>query len=133
MVALGRISKFLLAEEMSDVYSIDYERKFAVDVDGDFTWETVGRLEEPKFTGGHGGPKNGPGKKGKPNKKAKKPKDGELPTSSKDIAEGSPGSQTPTGSEKEEEKPFELKNLKFSVPRGSFVAIVGRVGSGKVW
>ncbi|TFK67200.1 multidrug resistance-associated ABC transporter [Pluteus cervinus] len=132
LVALGRISKFLLAEEMSEIYSIDYDRKFAVDVDGDFTWETVGRLEEPKFTGGHGGPKNG-GKRGKPNKKGKKLKDGELPTSSKDIAEGSdsPGSRTPGGSEKEEEKPFELKNLKFSVPRGSFVAIVGRVGSGK--
>ncbi|TFK62549.1 P-loop containing nucleoside triphosphate hydrolase protein, partial [Pluteus cervinus] len=127
LVALRRISKFLLAEEMSEVYSIDYDRQFAVDVDGDFTWETVGRLEEPKFTGDD--PKDGHGKKGKPNKKVKKLKDGELPTSTKDIAEGSgsPGSQTPA----EEEKPFELKNLKLSVPRGSFVAIVGRVGSGK--
>ena len=31
-----------------------------------------------------------------------------------------------------EEKPFELKDLKFRVPKGAFVAIVGRVGSGKV-
>jgi len=32
----------------------------------------------------------------------------------------------------EEEKPFALTNLALRVPKGSFVAIVGRVGSGKV-
>jgi len=32
----------------------------------------------------------------------------------------------------EEEPPFSLKHLKLEVPRGAFVAIVGRVGSGKV-
>ena len=31
-----------------------------------------------------------------------------------------------------EEKPFELVDVKLKIPRGSFVAIVGRVGSGKV-
>jgi ATP-binding cassette subfamily C (CFTR/MRP) protein 1 len=30
------------------------------------------------------------------------------------------------------ETPFGLRNLKFSVPKGAFVALVGRVGSGKV-
>ena len=35
-------------------------------------------------------------------------------------------------SEEDQEPPFELRNLMFSVPKGSFVAIVGRVGSGKV-
>ena len=30
------------------------------------------------------------------------------------------------------EKPFELKGLNLKIPKGSFVAIVGRVGSGKV-
>jgi ATP-binding cassette subfamily C (CFTR/MRP) protein 1 len=33
---------------------------------------------------------------------------------------------------KEEEKPFELKNLNLKVAKGSFIGIVGRVGSGKV-
>ena len=50
------------------------------------------------------------------------------------------GASTPVGSaengerkEKEkEEKPFELVDVKLKIPRGSFVAIVGRVGSGKV-
>ena len=34
--------------------------------------------------------------------------------------------------EKEDEKPFALKDLQLKVPKGAFVAIVGRVGSGKV-
>jgi ABC-type polysaccharide/polyol phosphate transport system ATPase subunit len=32
----------------------------------------------------------------------------------------------------DEERPFELKDIVLRVPRGSFVAVVGRVGSGKV-
>ena len=31
-----------------------------------------------------------------------------------------------------EEPPFSFSNLRFEVPRGAFVAIVGRVGCGKV-
>ena len=31
-----------------------------------------------------------------------------------------------------DDKPFELADLKLQIPKGSFVAIVGRVGSGKV-
>jgi ABC-type nitrate/sulfonate/bicarbonate transport system ATPase subunit len=31
------------------------------------------------------------------------------------------------------ERPFELKNLKLVIPQGTFVAIIGRVGCGKVW
>ena len=33
---------------------------------------------------------------------------------------------------KDEDKPFELADLKLRIHKGSFVAIVGRVGSGKV-
>jgi ABC-type bacteriocin/lantibiotic exporter with double-glycine peptidase domain len=32
----------------------------------------------------------------------------------------------------ESEKPFELTDIALRIPKGSFVAIVGRVGSGKV-
>jgi ABC-type polysaccharide/polyol phosphate transport system ATPase subunit len=32
----------------------------------------------------------------------------------------------------DEEEPFQLKDIVLRVPNGSFVAIVGRVGSGKV-
>ena len=34
--------------------------------------------------------------------------------------------------EKEEEPPFSFSDLRFEVPKGAFVAIVGRVGCGKV-
>ncbi|KAG6863993.1 hypothetical protein C0991_001277, partial [Blastosporella zonata] len=125
LVALGRISKFLTSEELADPYLIDYEQKTAVSVDGDFTWETAGKLEENKFAvGGKAG-------KGKPRKKADtaKPKKEEfvLPTTAN---LDSSATSTAEGSQ-EDEKPFELKDLKFTVPKGSFVAIVGRVGSGK--
>ena len=140
-VAISRIGKFLTAEELAEPYAIDYERKFAVDVDGDFTWETAGKPVDS----GHKSMK-GKGtsemKKSEPmslqESKSKKrnlfrSKNGQpelvLPTTasktpSDGVAEGETG--------KVEEKPFELKNVKFKVPKGSFVAIVGRVGSGKV-
>ena len=114
LVALGRISKFLNAEELAEPYTIDYEMKNAVTIDGDFTWETAGKLEGDKFAIG----RKGKGPKGK----------GEavLPTSV--LA----GPELEDSEKKAEEKPFELKDVKFSVPKGTFVAIVGRVGSGKV-
>ncbi|RDB26371.1 Oligomycin resistance ATP-dependent permease YOR1 [Hypsizygus marmoreus] len=124
LVALGRISKFLLSEELADPYLIDYAQKQAVSVDGDFTWETAGKLEEGKFDHGRGDGTRGDrggndGRKGA--------KGAILPTTNDKLV----GKELETGSEKEKEKPFELTNLKFSVPKGAFVAIVGRVGSGK--
>jgi hypothetical protein len=143
IVAFGRIGAFLTAEELPDPYAIDFERKNAVDVDASFAWETAGEIGEPKFAagagggGGRGGKGGGRGGKGgggrggapKKEKKKEKPKKGakgeELPTTNEKTASGA---TTP----REEEKPFELRNLKFSVPKGAFVAIVGKVGSGKV-
>lgn len=50
------------------------------------------------------------------------------------ISDGEDSKAKPAPAEKEKEKetPFELKNLKFDIPKGSFIGIVGRVGSGKV-
>ncbi|KAJ7353075.1 multidrug resistance-associated ABC transporter [Mycena albidolilacea] len=142
IVAFGRIGAFLTAEELPDPYAIDFERKNAVDVDASFAWETAGEIGEPKFAtgagggGGRGGKGSGRGGKGgggrggatKKEKRKEKPKKGakggELPTTNEKTASGA---TTP----REEEKPFELRNLKFSVPKGAFVAIVGKVGSGK--
>ncbi|KAK7052301.1 multidrug resistance-associated ABC transporter protein [Favolaschia claudopus] len=123
IVAFGRIGKFLTAEELPDPYLIDFDRKNAVDVDASFTWETAGKVEE-KFVKGKGGPGGGPKKE---NAKKKKNKGEVLPTANANEKDVPSGAVTP----KEEERPFELPNLKFSVPRGAFVAIVGKVGSGK--
>ncbi|KAJ7832830.1 multidrug resistance-associated ABC transporter [Mycena leptocephala] len=119
------------------------DAKNAVDVDASFSWETAGKIEEPKFDagaagggrGGMGGARGrgggrggGAGRGGGPKKKAKGKKGSELlPTANEKDTPSASGAATP----REEEKPFELKNLRFSVPKGAFVAIVGKVGSGK--
>ena len=146
-MAATRIKTFLTADELAQPFAIDDsdENKFAVDVDGEFTWETVGKLIE-KFEipdeDAHGGPGRGGGrerkeKKDKPksakvNKKSfwkrKSGKEEVLPTTA-DLDEKEGGMEE---KEKEEGKPFELKNIKMQIPKGSFVAIVGRIGSGKV-
>ncbi|KAJ7036806.1 multidrug resistance-associated ABC transporter [Mycena alexandri] len=128
LVAFKRIGSFLLAEELPDPYEIDTARTNAVDLDASFTWETAGKVDA-KFGPGAGGKKEKAIAKAaakanaKANAKAKGKKGEVLPMSEK----GTPGTMTPA----EDEKPFELKDLKLSVPKGSFVAIVGKVGSGK--
>lgn len=146
-----RISKFLTAEELAEPYKIESGRSTAVEVDGDFTWEVVpsalvqaakagfagrGEARRGAGRGGHGG-RNGKrqswlksqSKKGAPT----------LPVSNKDAdttGSNEGHEEKEADSEKEvqklDEKPFELKGLKMSIPKGAFVGIVGRVGSGKV-
>ncbi|KAF9269804.1 multidrug resistance-associated ABC transporter [Marasmius fiardii PR-910] len=115
LVALDRVGSFLTAEELDEPYQVDYKGGSAIEVDGDFTWETVSKLE-------------GPPKPSKPAKGKQKP---ELSARRENSAAVSDKSDATSGEDKEEGQPFMLKNLKFSIPRGSFVAIVGRVGSGK--
>lgn len=126
-VALGRIASFLTAEELAEPYTIDQGSKHAVDVDGDFQWETTygGKNSGSKFE--KGAHKSAQDKEKRHSKSVKKDAAPVLPTTN-DPEKGDDLDAPP----KEEEKPFELKNLKMQVPRGSFVAIVGRVGSGKV-
>ena len=142
LVALGRIGRFLVAEDLAEPV-VDYANQNALDVDGDFTWETVGKgIVDPKFSIAKDGAHNGDGKKEKKPKQSKpieKKKKGffggkkaekgpVLPTTATD--DQTQGAQAAEGAD--DEKPFELKNLKMHVPKGSFIAIVGRVGSGKV-
>uniref|UniRef100_A0A0W0EY28 Putative multidrug resistance-associated ABC transporter n=1 Tax=Moniliophthora roreri TaxID=221103 RepID=A0A0W0EY28_MONRR len=119
LVAMKRIGSFLTAEELDEPYLIDRERKFAVEADGDFTWEKAGKLEENKFQ------KAGPSRDG--DRKSKKTKESLTKGSSKE----SPPQGEKNSAIAEAEKPFELLNLKLNIPKGSFMAIVGRVGSGK--
>ncbi|KAG6873113.1 hypothetical protein C0995_002776 [Termitomyces sp. Mi166 len=125
LVALGRISKYLLAEELAEPYPINYEQEAAVSVDGEFTWEAAGKLDGNKFDVVGRSGRGAEGKTGNKTPPKKVEADPVLPISVK-MDEGS----SEEGS-KEDERPFELKNLKFSVPKGAFVVIVGRVGSGK--
>ena len=118
LVALGRISQFLTSEDLPEPYLIDKKLPVAVQVDGDFVWETVLAT--------------GDGEKGKVlhGDKVKKPLKGatSLPVTTADLEKENPKDVR----KNDQETPFELKNLKMSVPKGAFVGIVGRGGSGKV-
>ena len=118
LVALGRISQFLTSEDLPEPYLIDKNLHDAVQVDGDFVWETVlatGDGVKGKFLQGD---------------KSKRPLKGKtsLPVTTADLEKGN----LKDVEKNDQETPFELKNLKMSVPKGAFVGIVGRVGSGKV-
>ena len=119
-VALGRIGAFLTAEELGEAFTIDPDSKYAVQVDGDFAWETSLSLKN--------GAKEG-GKNGKQRNKSKPDRQGQgqstvLPTTTTTP----PDEATVTATE---DKPFELRSLQLKIPKGAFVTIVGRVGSGK--
>ncbi|KAF8962130.1 multidrug resistance-associated ABC transporter [Flammula alnicola] len=82
LVALGRISTFLTSEDLPEPYPVDHKSPVAVQVDGDFVWETVyNPIKEKggKFgpggpdMGGHGyGGRGGRGGAGKAEKDANK-------------------------------------------------------------
>ena len=122
-VSLGRIGQFLIAEELEPPYPIDPSRKFAVDVDGDFTWEVSDIAKVTADDKGKG--KGGPGaKKGKEEKASKKKGD----TNPNTPGEPSSSATVVTADSNEI---FTLKNLKMHVQKGDLVALVGRIGSGK--
>jgi ABC-type multidrug transport system fused ATPase/permease subunit len=126
MISLNRMSKFLSAEELDEPYLLDPASKDAVNVDGDFSWEVAKnpKAEDQKKDEKKDTTKTQPPKKGK---SAKDSANATLPSNSNDLDE-----KEEKEPEEPEEPPYELKDLKFSVPKGAFVGVVGRIGSGKV-
>ena len=124
IISLNRMSKFLSSEELEDPYLLDPTSKDAVSVDGDFTWEAVKKPKVEDEKKKDSAEETQSKKKGKSAKGSDKEK---LPSNSNDLNE-----KDEKEPEEAEELPYELKDLKFSIPKGSFVGIVGRIGSGKV-
>lgn len=147
MVSFGRLCTFLTAEELAETYLIDPSQPLALHVDGDFEWETTLKLqatsedsdetdelaklqkelerkkaEKTKLKEGQVSSQSkwGRGKKAQSSGHEKEA----LPSTTSDVHTDK--------EDKEDEKPFALKDLHLDVQKGSFVAIVGRVGSGKV-
>lgn len=145
-VSLGRISKFLAAEELAEPYRIDQTLPLAVQVNGDFTWETVFGIKEEKDKAKEDSNEDkgiSKGKKKKTDKTA--PKDesqsrwwkskktttqDQLPSTIDDN--NITGDGNSDSSEKPQEPPFSLNDIRFEVPKGAFVAVVGPIGCGKV-
>ena len=155
-VALGRIGQFLLAEEQEEPYTICPEAELAINAEGDFSWETAHACAaptevQPDVTNNSG--KNGEPSKGDEGKRTEKilneeeksegnqgkskdgrewfgRKDKSQPVSPTDALKES--KEEENQEEKDEEKPFGLNNLDFKVQKGSFVVVLGSVGSGKV-
>ncbi|KZT03607.1 multidrug resistance-associated ABC transporter [Laetiporus sulphureus 93-53] len=138
VVALKRISKFLLAEELIEPYTIEPSNKYAIDVEGDFTWDTAHKPAEEKISDLNANAwKRRPERPPPPKKterrsrclgkRKKNPRDnkGELGQAPQE------GSASAAEDGEKNEKPFELKDFNFKVPRGSFVAVLGPIGSGK--
>ncbi len=150
LVALRRIGTFMRAEELSVPYEIDASAESAIDVDGDFTWETVRKdtnavnlaakfAKDKKSKGKDAKDKKSKGKDAGKKDRKKGKGDALLPTAANTPAGASPARSEEkvsaadgAGDVKQEEKPFALNGIKLSIPKGSFVAVVGRVGSGKV-
>lgn len=128
LVALGRISTFLRAEELAIPYTIDPSSTLALNVDGDFTWEAAKKGDtNAKFL--RDDKKEGDKEKTGESQAEEEKGDGPiLPTS--DLPKND--EKEPEENKAEDEKPFELKDLNLQIPKGAFVAIVGPVASGKV-
>ena len=130
-VSLGRLSEFLLAEEQEAAFLIKQDAEYAVDVDGDFAWEVVDPTKIKNTKTLVGNATSAKNKKGdKTDVKAKS--DTGTPVASGSGSRNS-GVVTPTVQEEEKDhsNPFTLEDLNLKIPRGSFVAISGRIGSGK--
>jgi ATP-binding cassette subfamily C (CFTR/MRP) protein 1 len=91
-----------------------------VQVNADFTWETA--LGEKNEKG------KADEKSGENNNEVKSKKKS-METKSQNLL---PFTIDDSQITEEEEPPFSFRDLRFEVPKGAFVAIVGRVGCGKV-
>lgn len=140
-VALKRVARALLAEELEDEMQIDLNASDAIcaryffllveperaNADstgrrGNFAWETAAPQESMMAAG-----------KDEPNSKKEKAAEKKAAKgASKRRKKGEPEPTVPTIEETSNDKaPFELSGIDILVPRGALVCIVGSVGSGK--
>ncbi|KAH6879600.1 cadmium ion transporter [Coprinopsis sp. MPI-PUGE-AT-0042] len=137
VVALRRMAAYLVAEELQEPYLLQEASSLALDVDADFTWEVVKKPKEEKAKLTEEEKKKKAEAKSASNKKGKRARekaggqqsekgDDSLPTTIQEI-----GATEETSDGRVEDPPFEVKGLRIAIPKGSFVGIVGRVGSGK--
>ncbi|KAG9103477.1 hypothetical protein FRC06_010585, partial [Ceratobasidium sp. 370] len=146
-VALNRISKFLTSEELEDEFEVQPEGKYAVDIRGTFTWERGGapvdaksktkgkkaaaakttEVEAPKLDKEALAKKKAEDQEKKAKEKEKKRREKQrLAQKKKGIDPNDSSDEEPVGPE-----PFKLVDVNLQIPKGSFVGIAGKIGSGK--
>ena len=123
-VAIKRITRFLNAEELIKYVSNDFDAENAVSVTGKaiFTWDLENE-DEPDD-----GKKEGK-KKEKDGKKNGTISNGKIENGKESNGLGN-GLVNGTNA-KEKKEIFHLRDIEFSVKKGSFTAVIGQVGSGK--
>jgi ATP-binding cassette, subfamily C (CFTR/MRP), member 1 len=99
-----------------------------VRINGDFTWETVLGDKKEKGKAEEKSDKKLKDEVHSKRKKSKKTKSQNVLPSTIDESKIT---EKDENTEKEE-PPFSFSDLRFEVPKGAFIAIVGRVGCGKV-
>lgn len=123
--SIARMAKFADAEEAPPPFALKADGDVAINVDGDFAWEEEVAEEDD------GGKKD----KAKGKTSAKPRLGARIVTALGRHPKAETAEKKDEESEKAEVKakaePFALKDLRFQVRKGEFVAIVGRVGSGK--
>ncbi|KAF2237628.1 ABC multidrug transporter-like protein [Viridothelium virens] len=131
--SVSRIQEFLLAEEASDDIEWDMENKNAIVVkNADFTWERTPTQDPDKVPGKDPRSK----KELKAAKEAEKKARRESKLSSKRnsagtvMGEGGESSSS-TLAEEQQQEPFSMKGIDFTVGRNELIAVIGSVGSGK--
>lgn len=112
-VALKRANAYLSAEDAEPGYNIDVDAPNAADVDASFTWEATADKTEGKDLE-------------KTSNSSKKPTDRD-----RTLPRLSPNEPIPLQPKEREDVPFMLSDLRMKIARGAFVAIVGKIGSGK--
>jgi len=138
--SVGRIEEFLLAEEAKDQAVIDPNATAAISVEaGEFTWEKTKTSAESFKALPSGDAKSK--KELKQEAKDKKAADKEAkaagtapsPTNASDdnVAKTSSNGNDSEKTLTDEEPPFKIADLNFSVGRNELVAVIGGVGSGK--
>lgn len=128
---LGRLTQVFLAEQQGQMFALDPSAKYAVEVvDGWFKWEGAPPEELSKKD-----------RKKQARAVAKeqattKPVELAKPTDTEAIlnvapTDGATGPATARSSNEVQDDEIQLRDINIAVPRGSLVAIVGAVGSGK--
>ena len=129
--SVQRIQDFLLAEEAADDITWDKENKNAIVLkNAAFTWERTPTQDPDNIPGR--GPRDK--KELKAAKEAQKKTERESKLSSKRNSEGNVnggGMDSASTLAKEQQEPFSIEGIDFTIGRGELIAVIGSVGCGK--